>query len=103
MNPQYIRTPRFIKCILVGQTAKEQARSSASKSKTSEIFQQLIKSNDLLIIGSVIIEAALLNVTKGGPIKSFPECPRGEVQNDSTVNYACSPCSQPITNKPADW
>lgn len=50
--------------------------------------QQLIKNNELLITGGVIIRAAILNVTEGWPIKSFPECPDEVVQNESTVNYA---------------
>lgn len=46
-----------------------------NRTKCLTAVKQLIKNNDLLIIVGVIIEAALLNVTKGGPIKSFPECP----------------------------
>lgn len=46
-----------------------------NRAKCLTVIKQLIKNNDLLIIDGVIIEAALLNVTKGGPIKSFPECP----------------------------
>ncbi|CAH2040453.1 unnamed protein product, partial [Iphiclides podalirius] len=46
---------------------------------------------DRLIISGVIIEAAISDVTKGGPIKSFTECPGEVVQNDSTVNYAWPP------------
>lgn len=51
----------------------------------------LIKNKDRFIISDVIIEAAISNVTKGWPIKSFPECPNEVVQNDSTVNYARPP------------